>query len=283
MRPDLTMLRVLLCSAVLGVIACSNSSSEAGVAGTGAAVQLPSCNSIMPLGDSITLGVNGGYRNDLHTGLQQNNCGVSYVGTLSDPNTRVAGKHHEGHPGLTIGDIASRVNGWVASTQPNFILLMIGTNDTAWFTNEDGAEIGMRHSALIDQLRVARPDAWILVASIPPQSARLIHGKGDGASENKMTDRAALTQQFNAAVRNNVEARAAAGQRVRFVDVNRALTTADLFDGIHPTEAAHARIAQKFLEAMRAALASSAPRAGLARPAPRWEFKQSGKATFARG
>ena len=67
--------------------------------------QLQSCAGIMPLGDSITLGVNGGYRNNLYTGLQQNNCGVSYVGTLSDVNTRVADKDHDGHPGLTIGDI----------------------------------------------------------------------------------------------------------------------------------------------------------------------------------
>ncbi len=256
MRPRFTPWRALLCSALLAGFACSNSSSDAGAASPGAAVQLSGCNGIMPLGDSITLGVNGGYRNDLHTGLQQNNCGVSYVGTLSDPNTRVAGKQHEGHVGLTIGDIAGRVDAWLAATQPNFILLMIGTNDTAWFTNEDGAEIGARHSALIDKLRAARPEAWILVASIPPQAARLIHGKGDGAPENKLTDRAALTQQFNAAVRHNVEARAAAGQRVRFVDVNQALTTADLFDGIHPSEAAHARIAQKFLEGMRGTLAA---------------------------
>jgi hypothetical protein len=54
-----------------------------------------------------------------------------------------------------------------------------------------------------------------------------------------------------------VDARAAAGQRVRFVDVNSVLTTADLYDGIHPTEAAHARVAQKFLEGMRVALSSA--------------------------
>jgi hypothetical protein len=70
-------------------------------------------------------------------------------------------------------------------------------------------------------------------------------------------DRAALVQQFNAVIRRNVDARAAAGQRVRFVDVNSVLTTADLYDGIHPTEAAHAKIAQKFLDAIRAALGSA--------------------------
>jgi hypothetical protein len=51
-----------------------------------------------------------------------------------------------------------------------------------------------------------------------------------------------------------VGVRVAAGQRVRFVDVNSVLTTADLYDGIHPTEAAHAKVAQVFLDWVRAAL-----------------------------
>jgi len=203
----------------------------------------------MPLGDSITLGVNGGYRNNLYTGLQQNNCGVSYVGTEADVDTRVSDRHHEGHPGFTIGDIAGSVDAWMTSTRPSIILLMIGTNDTAWWTGENAAQIGARHNALIDQLRTARPQAWIFVASIPPQSSAIIQPNN--------IDRAALTQQLDAVILKNVNARTAAGQRVRFVDINSALTAADLYDGIHPTEAAHAKIAQKFLDAVRAALGSA--------------------------
>jgi lysophospholipase L1-like esterase len=208
--------------------------------------QLQSCSSIMPLGDSITLGVNGGYRNNLYAGLQQNNCGVGYVGTQVDANTRVADKGHEGHSGFTIGDIAGRVNGWLASTQPGIVLLMVGTNDTAWWSAANAEQIGARHDALIEQVRTARPAAWIFVASIAPQASANIQPNN--------IDRAALTQQFNAVIAGNVAARVAAGQRVRFVDVNSVLTTADLYDGIHPTEAAHAKIAQLFLDAIRAAL-----------------------------
>jgi len=208
--------------------------------------RLQSCTGIMPLGDSITEGVNGGYRNDLYTGLRQDNCGVAYVGTLSDPNTRVADKHHEGHPGLTIADVASRVDAWMASTHPNIILLMIGTNDTAWWTGENADQIGARHNALIDQIRKARPNAWMFVASVPPQASAIIQPNN--------IDRAVLTQQLDTVIRKNVEARAAAGQRVRFVDVNSVLKITDLYDGIHPTEAAHAKVAQKFLESIRAAL-----------------------------
>ena len=200
----------------------------------------------MPIGDSITLGVNGGYRNNLYTGLQLNNCGVSYVGTQSDQWTRVADSDHEGHPGFTIGDIAGSVNGWLASTQPGIVLLMIGTNDTAWWSAANAEQIGARHDALIEQVRTARPAAWIFVASIAPQTPAIIQPNN--------FDRAVLTQQLNAVIARNVAARVAAGQRVRFVDVNSVLTTADLYDGIHPTEAAHAKIAQMFLDAIRAAL-----------------------------
>ena len=226
---------------------------------------LQSCASIMPLGDSITAGLNGGYRNDVYTGLQQNSCGVSYVGTLYDENTVVADKDHEGHAGLDIAGIAADIDSWLTTTQPNIILLMIGTNNTAWWTNYDGPELGAQHNALLDQIRAARPNAWIFVASIPPQSSKMIHGKPDGQNQTTSVDRAVLTQDFNAAIRANVEARIAAGQNVRFVDVNAALTLSDISvddggvtgDGVHPIAAAYPKIAAKFLEAIRAALGNT--------------------------
>jgi hypothetical protein len=77
-----TIGRVVLCWAISGIGACADSSPDQGQSpGQSQAIQLPSCAGIMPLGDSITAGVNGGYRNNLYTGLQQNNCGVSFAGT----------------------------------------------------------------------------------------------------------------------------------------------------------------------------------------------------------
>jgi lysophospholipase L1-like esterase len=251
-------LQAIAVALLFGLTACGGGVDGGSASGSGdgsgqttapstpAGAQLQSCSAIMPLGDSITLGVNGGYRNDLYTGLQQNNCGVSYVGTLSDLYTHVADKDHDGHSGFNISDISGGVNAWMASTQPSIILLMIGTNDTAWWTAENAYQIGARHNALIEQLRSARPNAWIFVASIAPQASAIIQPNN--------VDRAVLTQQLNAVIKTNVDARTAAGQRVHFVDVNSVLTTADLYDGIHPTEAAHAKVAQKFLDAVRAAL-----------------------------
>jgi hypothetical protein len=72
-------------------------------------------------------------------------------------------------------------------------------------------------------------------------------------------ERAVLTRDFNAAVKKNVEARVAANEPVRFVDVNSALTIDDLDsepnNGVHPKDpCAYSKVAMKFLEAIRAAL-----------------------------
>jgi lysophospholipase L1-like esterase len=208
---------------------------------------ITSCAKIMPLGDSITLGnngysLNGGYRNNLYTGLLQKNCGVSFVGSQYDANTQVADKVHEGHPGWTINNISVEVTGWLNTYQPDIILLMIGTNDIAWGSADLGAAVGLRHSALIDQIQAARPNAWIFVASIPPESQTTVFPIG--------VDRAVLAVQLNAAINANVLMRQTAGQKIRFVDINSVLTTSDLADGIHPAEAAYSKIAQKWLYAI---------------------------------
>ena len=70
---------------------------------------------------------------------------------------------------------------------------MIGTNDIAWWTGENAGQIGARHNALIDQLRVARPNAWDL------RSVYSSPGFSDDRTET-MIDRAVLTQQLDAVI-----------------------------------------------------------------------------------
>ena len=200
----------------------------------------------MPLGDSITLGVNGGYRNTLRTSLTTAGCGVNYVGSQFDQYAVIGDKNHEGHPGFTISDISASVSSWLAGYQPNYVLLMIGTNDIAWWSVKTGAEVAADQAALIDQMQAARPGAWIVVASIPPITSALI------APNN--WDRAQLGRDYNAAMKVRIDARIAAGQKIRFADVYSVLTLADLYDGVHPTEAAHAKIANVWTQALQTIL-----------------------------
>ena len=76
------------------------------------------CLKIMPLGDSITLGVNGGYRNTLRTSLTANGCGVDFVGSQFDQYAVTSDKEHEGHPGFTISNIASGSTAGCRATRP---------------------------------------------------------------------------------------------------------------------------------------------------------------------
>ena len=106
---------------------------------------------IMPLGDSITDGVDStgggvpkaervGYRQSLHNQLVKSSYMIDFVGSRqsgSVANPRLTDGDHEGHGGWTAHEIAwGRVmNGsdgvfsWLEQNPADFILLHIGTND----------------------------------------------------------------------------------------------------------------------------------------------------------
>jgi lysophospholipase L1-like esterase len=207
----------------------------------------------MPLGDSITLGVNGGYRDGLYTSLKAAGCGLNYVGSQSDQYCAVADHDHEGHPGFTIGDISSHLDSWLASSQPDYVLLMIGTNDIAWWTAETGAQIADRHALLVEKILADRPNVWVIVATIPPITPGII-------APNSV-DRAQLGRDLNDGIKTRMEAKQAAGEHVRLADVYSALTVSDLYDGVHPTQVAHAKVAAAFFAALSPVTTCTTPAA----------------------
>lgn len=201
---------------------------------------------IMPLGDSITLGVNGGYRNGLWTRLVAMGWAVDFVGSETDPYAKAPDANHEGHPGFTLHDLSAQVESWLASAAPSHVLLLAGTNDVAWWTVETAAQIADRAAALIDKILAARPGVWVIVGSIPPLSNQII--------EPNKVDRAVLARTYNTALEQRVLARAARGARVRWANVGGALTLGDLYDGVHPTEAAADKMAAVWFAALRSAM-----------------------------
>jgi lysophospholipase L1-like esterase len=196
---------------------------------------------VMPLGDSITEGVNGGYRVGLWEQAKADGLRINFVGTRSDRWAKLPDKDHEGHPGFTVRDLAREIDGYLAAARPDVVLLMAGTNDLAWYHTEGVAATAARLGALIDRIHAAAPQAHVIVGSIGPMKGRNQQG----------ADRNALATSYNALVRLEVERRAAAGRAVAFVDVNAALTTADLYDDVHPGEAGHAKIAPVWYAALR--------------------------------
>jgi lysophospholipase L1-like esterase len=206
----------------------------------------------MPLGDSITDGHNvpGGYRIDLEDQLVADGISFDFVGSLSNGPAALADKNHEGHSGFRIDQISASIGGWLASAQPDAVLLMIGTNDMV--QDHQLATAPDRLGALLDQIHTARPSARIFVASIPPFS---------NAADNQQAS------SYNAAIPGLVQARAGQGRPITYVEINAALTTADLADGVHPNAAGHAKMADVWHAALLPFLGNAPPTTSLTAPA----------------
>src|SRR5581483_3317639 len=114
--------------------------------------------SIMPLGDSITAGSDGGYRKPLAQKLGEVcHCSISTVGSQSDPSLPPAQQAHEGHPGWRIDQLSDNLLGvnpvdagahggyWLvgghgtgrAAIHPTFVTLMAGINDLNQMIGDD--------------------------------------------------------------------------------------------------------------------------------------------------
>ncbi len=228
---------------VSGGSAGSQAGSSAGGAG-GSLVRLTDGKlHILPLGDSITLGVNGGYRNWLYATLTSDGYDVDVVGSLSDEYTEVADHDHEGHSGITTGGISDNIDTWLAATTaPDVVLLMIGTNDIAWWIAEPVSAVADRTFAIVDHLREKLPNAVIVVGTIAPEASAIV--------EPNENDRAALTVDYNEELKTRAAERDDSGTYVLLADVNAVLTVSDLYDGIHPTREAHDKVAEAWYDVL---------------------------------
>ena len=204
---------------------------------------------IYPIGDSITLGTNGGYRNEVFDRLTADGYDVDMLGSLNDQFTRAADKDHEGHGGLNTGGVLENLDTWMAPLHaPDLVLLMIGTNDLAWDFGRPAMETFGRLDTIIDRLFKAQPTVTVIVASIPPLTPKEV------AIDAKPVQRAEAVNAYNALAKARVKQRAAAGQRIAFAEVNRRLNVADLADGVHPTAEGYVKVGDAFYEAAHSVL-----------------------------
>jgi lysophospholipase L1-like esterase len=205
---------------------------------------------IMPLGDSITFGYNaqdethgqdGGYRFPLSQLLISAGLNFNFVGSQNNGPANWPYNSHEGHPGACIVDIANGITplnqggqGWLGLTQPDIILLMIGTNDINQTHSYCGdvSTAPARLQALLAQIFYLLPNVQLMVASIPP-----------------FLDHEVAVANYNASVKSIVNQYTSQGRPITFVDVNSALTENDLAigDPIHPSDEGYQKIADKWV------------------------------------
>ncbi len=203
----------------------------------------------MPLGDSITLGGyglgehgEGGYRGPLHQLLQRSGTPMDFVGTMYDPPGNSPALHHEGHIGLRIDELTATLEEKLTVSEPDVILLLAGTNDLIQGCSIDSAAARMR--TLLDRCQAIRPQAMLLLASLPPVWK-------DNAFRCDPTRIQALNERY----RNLVVEMSAQRRPVVFVDLYHlvAWTRADFgADGLHPSAAGYDKMARVWYTSLRA-------------------------------
>lgn len=199
---------------------------------------------VMPLGDSITFGqgspTESGYRKPLWNMIaeRQTRYTVRFVGSQS--NGDLPQPRNEGHPGYTIGQIQSGLDGWLAAARPDIILLHIGINDLN--RNVEVGHAADRLAELIDRIYADRPGVSVVLMGLIPTTEGL----------------QSLVATYNA--------RAAALQRTEqergrafWYVTPPALTGAQMTDTLHPNDAGYQRMAAAFFPALSTAVAGRIP------------------------
>jgi lysophospholipase L1-like esterase len=219
---------------------------------TGAFAPCPSSGAckILPLGDSITWGVNydGGYRVKLFSNTLTDKKSITYVGKLSNGPSTVSGttfpKNNEGHSGWTIQQIDDIVTGkatdanysgkkMMVDQAPNIVLLHAGTNDTS----RSSSGMSDRLGTLIDHILADGPDALLVVTTIIPI---------------KQGSYGTIGESFNKEVPGVVQKRIDAGKHVVLVDMFKDFPSSGLSsDGVHPNQSGYDWMAGVWYEAIK--------------------------------
>ena len=181
---------------------------------------------IMPVGDSCTAGMGdpsyGGYRTDLYHHYTNAGLNVQFVGSQTGGPSSLPQRNHEGHSGWTIPQIASNIDRWLNTYDPDVVLLWIGGNDM--FLNGRVNTSGL--SSLIDQILRFKPDITIFVADYYPVPDQI--------------------RQYNATIPGVVQEKANAGKNVYFVklsDINLNHNTDISGDRLHLSPAGYSKVA----------------------------------------
>ena len=170
---------------------------------------------LLPLGDSITAGSDGGYRKPLMAKLTEIDHAATTVGSQTDPALPAGSQAHEGHPGWRIDQLADNLLGgsgvdggaagghWLkggADTgrgpiHPTIVTVMAGINDINQMIG-DGTlppmsersdvilqTLQTRLKALVGTLNDNLPDATILLGGCIPYNNGLLKEAQTGATE----------------------------------------------------------------------------------------------------
>jgi lysophospholipase L1-like esterase len=214
--------------------------------------------SIMPLGDSITMGwattatfAQGGYRCPLYTLLKRAGVSFTYAGNGAalEPGivTACPDVRWEGHGGYDIGAIQGVADGdnSIRTFHPQIVLLLGGTNDVA---QGHPGSTGGQLTNLLNNIFSQDPNAWVIISTIPPMNPKA------SAAISSVAGWATQVPAANA----QIKATAARFPRTTLIDFYAAVLPnvgANIgTDGIHPSVTGYGVLANLWSNAIRAHL-----------------------------
>jgi len=158
---------------------------------------------VMPLGDSITVGVLGssndtGYRRELWLSQAAAGHTLNFVGSGSTGVPGDFDKRHEGHAGMRADEIRDGVTGWLNANSADVVLLHIGTNDIS--QGQDASSTAIEIGQILNKIKAVDSTTWVIVAKIVPRN--------DGNNDLQLR-----TNDLNNRIANLVTARSAAGEQ----------------------------------------------------------------------
>lgn len=251
------------CKAVLAtLVLCLGALPLAALLTSAPAAAAAPAGKVLPLGDSITLGVGdgrscvggpngstckiGGYRPRLANELKNHAHTFDFIGTKRSGPDSLTDKDHEGNSGFLIGQLYSP---WDAnkSKNPDIVLLMAGTND---IYSGQAANAPQRLGFLIDRILQTASVKHVIVAKIPPfvNSTKCAEKPNAGQLDPQV-------QNFNNTIPGVVAAR---GSRASWVDMYSIISkSTDMADCVHPDQSGYEKIGTAWYNKIASRLTAS--------------------------
>ena len=216
---------------------------------------------ILPLGDSITFGINKAnqydphnyrhsYRNHLWYKLRDAGFSVNFVGRRNtgwDVTPSFDG-NNEGWPGLNTYEIADKMSSILSAANPDIILLHIGTNDKS--TNVSGL------NKILNKI-----DSY---ESSHNHHIKVVLAKIIGSTDEGHPGRNAIFRGYNNNLASLASSRRANGDDIVVVDMYRGAgiryDSRDMSDYLHPTNSGYKKMANVWFKALEKILRHSVPR-----------------------
>lgn len=187
---------------------------------------------ISTIGDSITDQGNA-FRSHLGELLQQSHIPYLFVGTKGQ---RI---RHDGYSGALTADINRSVSEWIQISQPNVVLLMIGTNDV--WRSQSIKEAVQNLCEIVEKILAAQEGVFVAVAKILP-----------------VKPQEKLAREYNDLIEKEFASFTWAQRKIQIVDMFSGFDIeADLKDGVHPNQRGYEKISERWFQYLLAVLSLS--------------------------